>query len=219
MGKFVIKIDRRTTPYEDYVRSIPGLSHHRPGGYGSMMSILSVEMAPDRVCDPHYLVDSLNEALLKLGSTWRLKGWEFDQAMEQLSYVEATLGVRARVPSGMPVLCGLTVRCEITTMDHVDIQRFISHMSSHGFEVLRMNKNLIPPPRPVSTFAPWATSTYLPTEIECSVCKKRFMHTELVDTTREAETDGSYGSEFACPCCGAPDCCELEFEKEKDQGP
>jgi hypothetical protein len=54
------------------------------------------------------------------------------------------------------------------------------------------------------------------TEVECSDCKAKFKHTELIDDLDwdyDGEDDYQTGSSRTCPKCGEPDCCELEFEK------
>lgn len=56
---------------------------------------------------------------------------------------------------------------------------------------------------------------YVLTEVECSKCHERFLHTELESGEMY---DGAGYSDEVCPECGTWDCCTLEFEQlEKEE--
>jgi len=56
--------------------------------------------------------------------------------------------------------------------------------------------------------------SFIPTEIECSECKEKFLHTEL-ESDAMGCGDDEFWSDAVCPKCGYFDCCEIEYEDIK----
>ena len=55
--------------------------------------------------------------------------------------------------------------------------------------------------------------SYVPTEIECLYCNKKFLHTELV---ADSSSESDYYSDEICPHCGDWDCCDIKYEELTD---
>jgi hypothetical protein len=53
---------------------------------------------------------------------------------------------------------------------------------------------------------------HLDTEIECSECHEKFLHTEL-EADYEWMGDDEIWSNKICPKCGVWNCCEIEYEE------
>jgi hypothetical protein len=53
---------------------------------------------------------------------------------------------------------------------------------------------------------------YLPYDVECDTCYKKFDHTELMSD----RIDYEWYTNTQCPYCGRWNCCEIEYEKIED---
>lgn len=182
------------------------------GGYGGVLYQMELEIDLDHIevfADGPSFKRDLDAVCQKLGPTWRVGNYTYSQtARNSPVYHE---GTSFCVPPPMSV----TANVMLQTMDmNVNMNKLVDMLRPYGMTVLKANTAALAPPRPPTGFIhkpdEWA---YEATEVQCQSCKAKFMHTELIDTTKHSNPEDEYVSECVCPKCGAPDCCEVEYEK------